>query len=539
MTLIVREPLTPERSSVLPKVLDRQFLFGPFRLLPLQRMLLEGDRQVPIRGRALDILIALVENAGALMSKQELMDEVWPKTFVDPANLTVNIAALRRALGDGRNGHCYLVNIPGRGYRFIAPVKFEKGDRSLSDAAPAVPVHNVRLPLRRPIGRDKVINTLTACLAKRRLITLVGLGGVGKTMVACAVANEIAHLFRGVIRFVDLSALKEARLVAPTVAAALGMLDQHQPEQIAAFLKDRNMLLVLDSCEHVTDAAAALVSAILREAGDIHVLATSREPLQVDGEYVHRLPPLDVPGDVTSTFKAADALTFPAVQLLVERAAQSLGGFELRDNEAPTVAAICSMLDGIPLAIEFASAKLCTSGIGGLACNLASGLHSLRAAGCPQPSRHASLRTTFDWSYDWLTDQDRFVLRRVSLFSNAFGLESARAVMPHIEEFEICDCLVRLVKKSLISADVTGRSVRYSLRNIVRAYCLEKLHESGELGDTRRLQESRFGGSTAPSSATPACRLCQYATEIDKAYTKARAGAPVTQISRPARWRPY
>jgi predicted ATPase/DNA-binding winged helix-turn-helix (wHTH) protein len=494
---------------------ERQFLFGPFRLLPGQRLLFERDRPIPIGSRALDLLIALVENAGELMSKDELMNEVWPQTYVEPSNLTVNIAALRRALGDGRNGRRYLVNIPGRGYQFIASVKCQNGERAAPDAVTANRLHNLSIPLRRPIGRDKVVSTLAACLMQRRLITIVGTGGVGKTTVARTIAADLIRTFNDGIHFVDLSILTDSRLVARNVAASLSLPTTNPLEELTSFLKSKKVMLVFDSCEHVIEGAAALILALLRESQDVHVVATSREPLHVDGEHVHRLAPLDVPREVTEGLKAADALTFPAVQLFVERAAESLGGFELTDAEAPAAAAICSMLEGIPLAIEFAGAQLCCSGIEELTCQLASKLHSFGSVDT-RAQRHSSLRASFDWSYNSLTEKESRVFRRVSIFPNAFSLEAATALVSRSERnlFEIRDCLLSLVKKSLLLADVTGRSVRYSLRNIVRAYGLEKLRESGELDELSRVHENLIGTASTHSDALAIlCKLGLAAAE--------------------------
>jgi predicted ATPase/DNA-binding winged helix-turn-helix (wHTH) protein len=506
----------PKHSCGRTEDIERQLLFGPFRLLPAQRLLLEGDRPIPMGSRALDILIALVENAGKLVTKEELMGKVWPQIYVEPANLTVNIAALRRALGDGRNGQRYLVNISGRGYRFVASVSCKNGECAAPDAVAANPIHNLSIPLRRPIGRDSVISSLAACLMQRRLITIVGTGGVGKTTVAHTIAADLIRSFNDGIHLIDLSTLTDFRLVTPTVAASLGVRGTRPLEEITSFLKCKKLMLVFDSCEHVIEGAATLALALLRDAPDVRVLATSREPLHVDGEHVHRLTPLDVPREGTEGLKAADALTFPAVQLFVERAAQSLGGFELRDAEAPAAAAICSMLEGIPLAIEFAAAQLCCSGMGGLACHLASQLEFFRSVECSRAQRHSSLRTTFDWSYNWLTEKERRVLRRVSIFPNVFSLETVIAVVPRSDgnSLEIRECLVNLVKKSLVLADVTGRTVRYSLHNIVRIYGLEKLRESGELDETRRTYEDLFEAASFHShTASIVCKLGLAAAE--------------------------
>jgi predicted ATPase/DNA-binding winged helix-turn-helix (wHTH) protein len=460
-------------------------LFGPFRLLPTQRLLLEGDKSVDLGSRALDILIILVERAGDLVSKEELMARVWPKIFVEPANLTVQIARLRRALGDRSGGNRYLINIPGRGYRFVASVTFEKNHQaSNSHAAAAERLHNLPALLTRPIGRAQIVRTLGAQLPQKRLITLVGPGGVGKSIVGVTVAHGLTSTFAHGIRFIDLAPLSDSTLVPSALASVLGIevrSDNLIPE-LVAFLRDKQVLLIFDGCEHVIETAAFLAVAVLKGTPNVHVLATSREPLHVKGEHLCRLPPLETLPQVPNGFTAADAMISPAVQLFVERTAASLGGFELSDAEAPTVAEICSKLDGIPLAIESAAAGVAAFGLRGLAVHLNDPLQCLATDKPGVLPRRLSLRAALDWSYDWLSEYERVVLRRLSIFVGGFDLQAASVVAAGSERTlsEAVECLTSLVKKSLVSADVSGRVVRYRLLNTTRAYLLEKLKESGE-----------------------------------------------------------
>jgi predicted ATPase/DNA-binding winged helix-turn-helix (wHTH) protein len=467
-------------------------LFGPFRLLPTQRLLLEGDKSVRLGSRALDILIVLVERAGDLVSKEELMARVWPTTFVQPTNLTVHIAALRRAIGDGRGGARYLINIPGRGYRFVAPVTVENSHYDPSDSR-AVAVRGSRnLPalLTRPIGREKIVRELSARVPQTRLITVVGTGGIGKTTVALAVASELIAAFGYGIHFIDLASLDDPLLVPNALASALGFETQSGipvPKPVS-FLRDKQLLLVFDSCEHVIEAAASLATAVLEGAPNVHILATSREPLHVDGEQVCRLQPLETLDQFTCGVTAADALSSPAVQLFVERAVASSHGFELSDAEAPIVADICSKLDGIPFAIEFAAAQVSSFGLAGVAALLSDRLQCLTSDRRGVLSRHRSLRATLDWSYDWLSEQERAVLRRLSIFAGAFPIEAASAVAgcAGTTSCGIIDCIASLVDKSLLFAEVSDSSTRYRLLNTVRACLLERMIESGEFDEIAR-----------------------------------------------------
>src|SRR5690349_17658950 len=346
----------------------RAISFGPFRLAAARRLLLEGDEPVRLGSRAFDLLAALVERAGEVVGKAELVARAWPGTFVDESNLKIQVSALRRALGDGQGGRRYLVTVPGRGYNFVAPVSLEEPREAPPPptVAPAR-VHNLPFAVTRMVGRDETAAALVARLSRERLVTIVGPGGIGKTTVALAVAERVIADYEHGVWLVDLAPLGDPRLVPSTLATVLGLevrSDDPLP-WLVTFLADKRMLLVLDSCEHVVEAAADLVAEVLRGAPGVRALATSREPLRVGGERQHRLPPLDFPAEPAG-LTAAAALAFPAVRLFVERAAASLDGFELGDADAPLVADICRRLDGIALAIELAAGRVDVFGVGGL-----------------------------------------------------------------------------------------------------------------------------------------------------------------------------
>src|SRR5262245_46688499 len=295
---------------------DHTITFGPFRLLLGPHLLLEGEKPLRLGSRALDILLVLVERPGDVVTKEELVAKVWPDTVVEEGNLRVHMAALRKALGDGQAGNRYVATIPGRGYRFVAPISLSETVPSEPPAAPASG-HNLPGLLTRLVGRTKTVETLVGQVQERRFITIAGAGGIGKTALALAVAHELGTSFRDSFRFVDFAAVSDPLLVPGALAAALGVAIRSGDavSDLIAFLRDKEMLLVLDNCEHVIDAAAALTAEILNGAPGVHILATSREPLRANGERVHRLLPLDVPASA-SGLPAADALRFAAVQLL-------------------------------------------------------------------------------------------------------------------------------------------------------------------------------------------------------------------------------
>ena len=342
--------------------------FGPFRLFAAERQLKKGNEPIQLGGRALDTLIALVEQAGEVITQGELISRVWPDVTVEEANLRVHIASLRRALGDGREGARYIVTVPGQGYSFVAPVTRSPPQPSwsrqavVSDRLPRLPPRSTRM-----IGRDDIVRALSAQLMMHRFVSIVGAGGIGKTTVAVSVAHTLLDGFNGAVFFVDLAALTDAELVPTTVAAALGFIVQTKDplRSLPAFIGDKKILLVLDNCEHVIDLAATLAERVVGETPQAHVLTTSREALRVEGEHVHLLYALDYPPE-ESGLTAAEALTYPAVQLFMERAAASGYGGVLNDIDAPIVATVCRRLDGIALAIELAASRAGSLGIRGL-----------------------------------------------------------------------------------------------------------------------------------------------------------------------------
>src|SRR5215468_4297142 len=277
---------------------ERVVSFGPFRLFPARQLLLEGETPVRIGARALEILNVLVERAGELVSKKELMARVWTNIVVDESNLKVQVASLRRLLGDGQPGRRYLASVSGQGYRFVAPVELSEPQK-----LPALPnvgmahAHNLPASQTRTLGRADTISALLDQLARRRFITIVGAGGIGKTTVALAVAETLVSAYEHGVRFVDLSPLSEPHFVPSALASALGVAIQsdNAVTDLIAYLRDKRMLLVLDSCEHVIEAAAALAQQILGGAAAVQILATSREPLRAKGERLHHLSSLELP----------------------------------------------------------------------------------------------------------------------------------------------------------------------------------------------------------------------------------------------------
>src|SRR3984957_10225976 len=321
-------------------MLDQAITFVPFRLISSQRLLLEGNSPLHVGSRALAILQILVERAGKVVDKRELARLVWPDTFVEEANIRVHVAALRRVLGDGQNGARYIVNIPGRGYSFTAAVSVHSEAPQPEGAVAPKARTASTLPgsLTRLVGRAEAVSKLRAELTRERIVTVVGSAGIGKTSLALAAAQSWSSDAGYAAFFVDLAALNDPGSVPAAVAAAISASTIYE-DVVGAMLRElqeRRILIILDNCEHVIDATARLGEGLLTGTKDVRILATSREPLRIAGE----------------------GITVPSVQLFVERAMANVDTFKFRDQDAEAVANICRRLDGIPLAVEFAAARV-------------------------------------------------------------------------------------------------------------------------------------------------------------------------------------
>lgn len=455
--------------------------FGEFRLSPAARLLERNDRRVELGSRAMDILIVLTERAADVISNRELIARVWRDLKVEEGSLRFHVAALRKVLGEGQSGARYVSNVPGRGYCFVAPIL--RAAETNPPVQASGRVHTLPARLMRIVGRDEAIQSISTQLAAQRFVTIVGPGGIGKTTVAVSVSHALLESFEGTVHFADLGPIGDPHLVPSALASLLGLSvnsDDSAPS-LLEFLRDKRMLLVLDSCEHVIDNVATLAEEIFRNAPQVHILATSRESLRVEGEQVHRLLPLDCPPDEPRLI-ASKAMTFPAIRHFVERVNSSGHTFELSDSDAPTVAAICRRLDGIALAIELAASQIQAFGITGTAALLNERFELLWHGRRTALPRHQTLSAALDWSYDLLSNEERTTLRCLSIFVGPFSLEAALSVAArgHAHRASTTDIIASLVAKSLATVIVQRSLVRYRLLDTTRAYVLEKLIESGE-----------------------------------------------------------
>src|SRR5712671_2976439 len=456
--------------------------FGPFELNVAERSLKKANQVIPLGGRAYDILIALLEKAGEVVAKSELIAKAWPDVTVEEGSLRVHLSALRKALGDGQFGNKYIASIQGHGYSFIAPVTRFPSDSDRGNASAGM--SNLPPALGRMIGRDNVVLEIQGWLqTEQRLITILGAGGIGKTTVALAVGHATLADFSGAAFFVDVSTVSDKEQLVGAIASAVGLDPQlvDPKKALLNLLRPRKVLIILDSCEHLIEKTAEIADYIFQNTPDIHILATSREALHVPGEHVLCLSPLDCPPEQPG-LTASAVLAYPAARLFAERVSVRRGDFSLGDDEAPMVAEICRKLDGIPLAIELAAGRAAVFGVRNTVAKLGSRLDLLKFGRRTANPRHQTLIATLDWSHDHLSEIERVVLRRVAIFVGHFTLEAALAVAEEvgIDESEISGALGNLVNKSLIGVWTSSRGPCYRLLDTTRAYALEKLATSGE-----------------------------------------------------------
>ena len=455
---------------------SNSFEFGRFRIAPRRRELFVDGRPVELGGRAFDILLALIDGRGTVLSKDELMRRIWPGQVVEENNLEVQIWALRRMLGADRH---LIRTVPRRGYQFTGDIRVP----ARVEATPAATTRLGNLPasVSELVGREVEIGEAMALVTHHRLVTLTGPGGIGKTRLGLEIARRLLPTFPDGVFLAELAPLATSDLVPVTVAAVLGLTltgASVSPDRIGAAIGPKRLLLLLDNCEHLVEAAARVAEAMVRASPGVAVLSTSREPLRAAGEHVYRVPPLAMPSEEASL---DDVLRHDAVRLFVARAHAAEAGFVPDHRAVAAIATICRRLDGIPLAIELAAARVPALGTLGIAARLDDRFALLTGGNRTALPRQQTLRATFDWSYELLSERERTVLRRLAVFAGSFTLEAAMDVASGLglSPMDVIDTLADLVTKSLVSADDPGRAV-YRLLETMRVYALEKLVETGE-----------------------------------------------------------
>jgi predicted ATPase/class 3 adenylate cyclase/DNA-binding winged helix-turn-helix (wHTH) protein len=463
----------PLRSPDAPAPHSERIPFERVEVRPQERRLLVDGKEATVSPRAFDILIALVERRERLVPKAELLDVVWPDTVVEENNLQVHISALRKVLGPQA-----IATIPGRGYRFTLapPEQANVASPPAADASPAaIPAvpSNIAAAVEALIGRDDDIASIRGLLASHRLVTILGPGGIGKTRVALDVARAEIDTHANGAWWVDLAPVTAFDRVAAAIADATGL---HLGEgdaatKLAAALRHLDMLVVLDNCEHLVAEVARIVQTILERAPRLTVLATSQAALKLPAEHAYRLGTLD-----PST----------AVALLTRRAQALDRRFHLDGTNAEAAKAICTALEGVPLAIEMAAARVPLMGVAAVRDRLDDRFRMLAASNRLSHGRHQTLLAVLDWSHALLAHDEKVVFRRIGAFVGSFGMDAAKALAQDesLDDWAVLDALGGLVDKSFLQ--VGGfEPPRYRLLETTRLYALARLDEAGETAKLR------------------------------------------------------
>jgi len=451
------------------------YRFGDAELDTARRTLRVRGQDDRIGARAFDLLLALVERRERVVGKGELLDLVWPDTVVEENNLQVHVSTLRRVLGPQA-----ITTIPGRGYRFTAPIDAAPGASAPAAAAPlarAQPVRAGNLPweLAPLYGRDEELSALCSLIEAHRLVTVLGAGGIGKSRLALAAAHSLADRYRDGAWLLELAGLSDPALLPNAVARVLGIRLATQDkalQELIGGLASRHLLLVLDNCEHLLEAVAALAKEVLHGSPGITLLLTSQEPLHLGQEQQYRIKPLVVPSDST----ASGARQCGAVTLFEARLREVSPRFVLDDDSLAVTIEICRRLDGLPLAIELAAARAATLGLRPVRDRLDERFKLLTGGFRTALPRHQTLRAALAWSHQQLTDAEQAVFRRLGVFAGGCRMEMAQAVARDeaIDEWAVLDHLSTLVDKSLVVVDALDPP-RYRLLESARAYALEQL----------------------------------------------------------------
>ncbi|MCU0937870.1 MAG: helix-turn-helix transcriptional regulator [Burkholderiaceae bacterium] len=466
--------------------------FGRFELQPRERRLLVDGAPAALGARAFDVLLALAERPGRLVSKSALMDLVWPGLVVQENNLAAQVSALRKVVGDA-----VIATIPGRGYRFVAPVEpVAQARGSVPAAQTPPPALRTNLPVDLPalLGRAYELDALGALIDGHRAVSLVGAGGIGKSLLA----QHLLHARRGAypqgVCWVELASVTEADALPGAVATALGVEVAHgEPlAALVAAVAPLTLLLALDNAEHLIDPVARLVRALRDATQGLRIVVTSQAPLKLAAERVFRIGPLAVPAAVPP---AAQALQFGAVALFAERAHAIDGRFALAESNAGAVIEICRALDGHPLAIELAAARAPTLGVQPLLASMQDRLRLLTSnRDRTAPERQQTLRAALEWSHALLSPREQTVFRRLGVIAGSGSLTLIQSVVADdteggdLDRWAVLDALDTLVDRSLVAVLSTegDGEPRYRLLESPRAYALERIDAAGERAALQR-----------------------------------------------------
>jgi predicted ATPase/DNA-binding winged helix-turn-helix (wHTH) protein len=500
--------------------------FSSYRLSVTERRLERSGSLVELGDRALDILCVLAARAGEIVANRELMAVVWGPVVVGEGSLRFHINTLRKVLAQEGARTEYIKNVARRGYVFVAPV------HRVVLAQPAHASDQLvelgKLP-RRPsgvVGRGSDIKDLLATLNQARLVTIVGPGGVGKSTVALEVAHALREQFDRV-SFVDLEAVEDPSWVASAIAAGLGLTvsSPNPASGLIAYLRDKRVMLILDSCERVLEAVAMLAEQILDGSARSAILTTSQEAVRADGERIYTLAPLRTPSEAIELTPEA-ALQYPSVELFTARASAASKQFQLTAANVHDIAAICRRVDGIPLAIELAAGRVGTLALPTIA-KLLNSQFSLTWPGRRTASeRHRTLGNAIAWTVELLDEWERVVLRRLSVFSGPFTLQAAQYIAGEtLAADSVALALSNLVGKSLVSSNTLAHSTHFWLLGATRAFAGRMLAANSESTPVERrhalffceLLENAYAAPTRVAGREPWSEHAAYLTNIRSA----------------------
>ena len=483
------------------------YRFGEFEVdLAAYELRRRGNR-IRLTRQPMDLLLLLLERHRSLVSREDIVARLWgPDVHVDAdAGIHTAILKIRQVLGDSRESPQFVETVSGRGYRFIAPVEVMLPPPLAASAVlPPAPErsanrarHNLPEELTSFVGRRQQLLELQRVLASSRCVSLVGAGGVGKTRLAVRLARDLANECADGVWLVDLASLSAPDLVTQAIATAVGVRERPQcsvREALLDSLRCRQLLLVLDNCEHLIASCADVVEYLLRGTLTLRILSTSREALGVSGEVVCRVPSLSLPEAMPSVPVAALACC-EATQLFIERARAVDSAFMPTPENADAIAQICSRLDGIPLAIELAAARVVLLSPQQIEARLHDRFRLLTGGARTAVARQRTLEATVEWSYQLLSDDERELLNRLSVFPATWTLDAAENVCggDGLAADDILDLLSTLVAKSLvgIDSDVAGER-RYRLLETVRAYAHGRLMQAGAADRLRERHSAVF-----------------------------------------------
>ena len=457
----------------------RAYEIGPFRFDASTKVVTREGLPVGLGPRAVAVLGLLVRHPNQYVPKARLMDEAWPDAIVVESNLTVQISAIRRVLAEAPGGERWIETLSRRGYRFVGPVTPVLDEEAIASGSPRAG-SKLPEPLTSFVGRVKEVAELQHLMASNRLLTVTGPGGVGKTRVTVQAASGVRNDWLHGIWFVDLAPTVDPTLVPKVVAQALGVMEvasESLTETLHSRLKPMRALLILDNCEHLLEACARLVESILREAPNVRIVATSREAMHVVGEQCYQLSPLSLPtgsGDLDALARSE------AVALFIERVRLQQQGYAVTAQRAPAIAELCVRLDGIPLALELAAARIAVLPVEKIVERLNDRFTLLTGGARTSLPRHQTLRATITWSYELLSEHTKTLFSRLSIFPGGFTLEAAENVAAGegISQQDVLDLLSTLIDKSLVLIEGSGE--RYRLLETIRQFAEERLQASGE-----------------------------------------------------------